>query len=160
MTQLGVISKFAEGALHSICGGLKAVCPPLDLGAANIRGRKGGIVTTSTLMQKTRCCCRIGLKFVFCFSLPVLAMFLLTSHCLRISTGTNSTGSFLSCPSFKALKFYIFILLCSTWQVQKHENYLLFLNRAKTLQRNTVLQNLEEKGLSFSSVFPFFCLCS
>lgn len=51
-TQLGVISKFAEGALHSISEGLKAEYPPSDLGAANMRGREERIVSISTLMKK------------------------------------------------------------------------------------------------------------
>lgn len=82
MTQLGVISIFAEGALHSISEGWKGECPPSDLGAAKITGREETLVSTSTLMQKSRCCCWVVLKFLFCSSLPVLAKFLLTSHCL------------------------------------------------------------------------------
>lgn len=49
-TQLGVINRFAEGTLHSVTEGLKAECPPSDLGVANIRGREERIVSTSTLL--------------------------------------------------------------------------------------------------------------
>lgn len=118
-TQLGVISKFAEAPLHSVSEGLKAECPPSDLGAANISGREERIVSTSTLMQKTRCCCWVGFKFVLCISLPVLGC--VSPHSSlswKFQLESTVLAAFSAAIHSRHYNFiYIFILLLSTWLV-------------------------------------------
>lgn len=158
---LGVISKFAESALHSISEGLKTECPPSDLGTANIRGREEKIVSISTLMQKTRCSCWVGLKFVFCFSPPILAMFLLTSHCLGNFNWNQQYWQLFQLPFIQGTKILHTSSYCYSLHLASIKSWTSpsFPEQSWNTAEQQSSVKLKREG-SFSSVFPFFCLYS